>query len=90
MPGNLELCHPFCEPNPVQIWDGPDSRDEVHYLKKTPVLIRWLPHMLRLRPILKSYLESVIRGFYWYATRGEPVPRDNFNRHPWFSAKSGA
>ena len=32
MPGNLELCHPFCASNPVQVWQGPDSRDEVHYL----------------------------------------------------------
>ena len=32
MPGNLELCHPFCVSNPVQVWPGPDSRDEVHYL----------------------------------------------------------
>ena len=30
-PGNLELCHPFCEHNPVQVWPGPDSVDEVHY-----------------------------------------------------------
>ena len=32
MPGNLELCHPFCKKNPVEVWPGPDSRDEVHYL----------------------------------------------------------
>ena len=31
-PGNLELCHPFCASNPVHVWPGPDSRDEVHYL----------------------------------------------------------
>jgi hypothetical protein len=31
-PGNLKLCHPFCASNPVQVWPGPDSRDEVHYL----------------------------------------------------------
>lgn len=32
MPGNLELCHPFCDSNPVTKWPGPESRDEVHYL----------------------------------------------------------
>jgi len=32
MPGNLELCHPFCEKNPVTVWPGPESRDEIHYL----------------------------------------------------------
>ena len=31
-PGNLESCHPFCRRNPVQAWDGAQSRDEVHYL----------------------------------------------------------
>ncbi len=57
-----------------------------HVLQNIPVLIRWLPHMLRLRPMLKQYLESVVRGFEWYVTRGEPVPRDKFGKHPWFSA----
>lgn len=31
-PGNLELCHPFCQSNPVTVWPGATSRDEVHYL----------------------------------------------------------
>jgi hypothetical protein len=141
MPGNLELCHPYCARNPVQVWPGSNSRDEVHYLsgwvyerrfrrwiegtgydldigrhgggassvswrisrlddhsctlritvyphvlQSIPVVIRWLPHVLRLRPMLKKYLESVVSGFEWYVCRGEPVPRDNFGKHPWFSA----
>jgi hypothetical protein len=32
MPGNLELCHPFCARNPVKTWPGEDSIDEIHYL----------------------------------------------------------
>ena len=141
MSGNLELCHPFCASNPVQVWPGPDSRDEIHYLsgwvyerrfcrwidgigydleigrrgggqsfvswrispvddrsctlkitvylhalQNIPIVFRWLPHVLRLRPMLRQYLRSVIRGFEWYVTRGEPVPRDRFGKHPWFSA----
>jgi hypothetical protein len=31
MPGNLELCHPYCARNPVEVWPGADARDEVHY-----------------------------------------------------------
>ena len=31
-PGNLEVCHPFCASNPVEVWPGPDSRDVIHYL----------------------------------------------------------
>jgi hypothetical protein len=140
MPGNLEICHPFCERNPVTRWPGAGSRDEVHYLNGVvyerrfgdwvegvgydleigamggdtssvswriqpidegssgleivvsphvvqawPVMIRWVPHLVRVRPHLKSYLSSVIRGFEWFVTRGEPVPRNQFGSHPWFS-----
>ena len=140
-PKNLERCHPFCAKNPVHVWHGSDSQDEVHYLsglvferrflrwiegvgydleigrrggrtssvswrissiddqncvlriavyphvlQKVPTAIRWLPHMIRLRPMLKLYLKSVVRGFEWYVTRNEVVPRDKFGKHPWFSA----
>ena len=57
-----------------------------HTLQGVPVAIRWLPHMIKLRPALQSYLESVVSGFEWYAMRGVAVPRDQFGRHPWFSA----
>lgn len=141
MPGNLELCHPFCAKNPVQTWPGPHSHDEIHYssgwiyerhfrrwidgvgydldigrpgggtsyvawrisprdagrctltitvyphvLQKVPVVIRWVPYFLRVRPMLRKYLQSVVKGFEWYVLHGEPVPRDNFGKHPWFSA----
>jgi hypothetical protein len=142
MPGNLEPCHPFCAKNPVEIWDGEGSRDEIHYLsgwvferqfqrwidgvgydleigrpeggssfvswrimpidtqsctlriavyphalQNLPVAIRWIPHILRFGPLLRRYVSSVTRGFEWYITRGEPVPRNQFGSHPWFSAR---
>ncbi len=31
-PGKLEDCHPFCRKNPVAVWDGANSKDEIHYL----------------------------------------------------------
>jgi len=141
MPGNLEPCHPFCVKNPVEVWPGEGSRDEVHYLsgwilerrfcrwidgvgydleigrrggkssfvswrimavdnqncilriaiyphklRNVPVAIRWLPHILRLGPMLRRYLSSVVRGFEWYVVRGEPVHPNQFGSHPWFSA----
>ncbi len=141
MPGNLELCHPFCEKNPVEKWPGAESRDEVHYasgrvlerrfsrwiegigydltigrrggessfvswriaaiddracilriavyphvLQGVPSVFRWLPHRLRLRPLLESYLSSVVRGVEWYVMRDESVPSNQFGSHPWFSA----
>jgi len=51
-----------------------------------PVAIRWAPHLLQVRPRLRSYLSSVVRGFEWYATKSEPVPRNQFGSHAWFSA----
>ena len=54
-------------------------------LQRWPVIIRWVPCLVRVRPMLKSYLASVTAGFEWYVTRGQPVPRNQFGRHPWFS-----
>ena len=59
-------------------------------LQHLPVLIRWLPHYFVLRPRLTHYLGSVVHGYEWYVTKGEPVPRDQWGRHPWFSAKAAA
>ena len=141
-PGNLELCHPFCAKNPVHVWPGPNSQDEVHYLsgwvyerrffrwidgvgydleigrsgggkslvswrisridenncalritvcphtlQSLPPVVRWIPYTVRLRPMLQWYLDSVVRGFEWYVTRGQPVPKNAFGTHIWFSAR---
>jgi hypothetical protein len=51
-----------------------------------PVLLRWIPHLLWLRPHLNSYLESVVKGVEWNVVQGEQVPRNAFGIHPWFSA----
>jgi hypothetical protein len=141
LPGNLEQCHPFCAKNPVSVWPGEDSRDEIHYLsgwiyerkftrwidgigydleigrsgggksfvswriipagndscslkiavfphilQNQPTAVRWLPYILYIAPLLRRYLSSVTRGFAWYVSRGVPVPRNRFGKHPWFSA----
>ena len=57
-----------------------------HALQHLPVVIRWIPHALWLRPLLRKYLDSVVRGFEWYVVHGEAVPRNAFGTHPWFSA----
>jgi hypothetical protein len=57
-----------------------------HVLQEVPVVVRWVPHPVRVHPGLKAYLSSVVRVFEWYVTRGEPVPRNRFGSHPWFSA----
>jgi hypothetical protein len=56
-----------------------------HVLQNVPLAIRWLPHKVRIAPMLGSYLSSVVRGIEWYVIRGEPVPRNQFGTHPWFS-----
>lgn len=55
-------------------------------LQNIPVVVRWLPHTLWFGPLLRRYLDSVVRGFDWFITRNEPVPRNAFGTHPWFSA----
>lgn len=54
-------------------------------LQHLPVAVRWVPHRLFFAPRLEKYLDAVTRGFEWYITRGEPVPRNQFGTHPWFS-----
>jgi hypothetical protein len=56
-----------------------------HHLQHLPVALRWLPHLLRVRPLLDRYLRSVTRGFEWYLTWGEAVPRNQFGSLPCFS-----
>ena len=56
-----------------------------YVLQDLPAVIRWIPYLVWLRPRLRSYLDSVIRGFEWFVVHGEPVPRNAFGRHPWFS-----
>jgi hypothetical protein len=139
-PGALELCHPYCCANPVEIWPGAASRDEVHdynglvyqrrffewidgvgysleigerngptsivswkveattadtstltitvyphVLEDIPAAVRWLPHFACVGPRLRRYLRSVVRGFAWYVTEHEPVRKNQFGPHPWFS-----
>jgi len=56
-----------------------------HALQHIPTVIRWLPHLVRLRPQLKHYLRSVVRGLDWFITEGQPVRRNQFGAHRWFS-----
>lgn len=61
-----------------------------HGLGNLPVIIRWAPHFLWLRPQLRKYLASVIGGVGWFVIRHQPVPRNAFGRHPWFSARQSS
>ena len=54
-------------------------------LQHVPAVLRWVPHVVKIRPMLRQYLSSVVRGFDWYLTRGVPVPRNQWGTHAWFS-----
>jgi len=56
-----------------------------HALQRVPTAVRWLPHLVRLRPQLRHYLQSVVKGLDWFITEGQPVRRNQFGAHPWFS-----
>ena len=54
-------------------------------LEHIPLGLRCIPHFTYVGPLLSKYLSSVVRGFEWFVTKGESVPRNQFGRHPWFS-----
>ena len=56
-----------------------------HVLQHLPMVVRWFPHLVRLRPGLRRYLKSVLKGLDWFITREEPVRRNQFGAHRWFS-----
>ena len=56
-----------------------------HAVQHLPIVIRWVPHLMTIRPQLKRYLDSVVRGLDRFITIGEPVERNQFGPHPWFS-----
>ncbi len=58
-----------------------------YLIQNLPVVIRWFPYFVYIRPLLRRYLSSVTKGFEWYMTRNEPVPRNQFGSHPWFSER---
>ncbi|MCG3216440.1 MAG: hypothetical protein KAS63_06950 [Candidatus Heimdallarchaeota archaeon] len=60
---------------------------KVPNLQHIPVIFRWIPHFLFLKPKMKKYLNSVVRGFEYYITTGKPIKRNQFGSHPWFSPK---
>ena len=52
---------------------------------KIPKLLYPFIHYTIIRPKLKSYLKSVLKGLEYYLTYQKPVPRNQFGNHSWFS-----
>ena len=56
-----------------------------HAYQHLPRVLRWFPYHFYLRPMLKSYLSAVLKGFEYYVVTGQPVQRNQFGSHPFFS-----
>lgn len=56
-----------------------------HAYQQIPLVLRWFPHHFRLRPMLRSYLSAVLKGFEYYIVTGQPVQRNQFGSHSLFS-----
>ena len=52
---------------------------------KIPKLLYPIFHYAVIRPKLKSYLKSVLKGLEYYLTHNKPVPRNKFGNHSWFT-----
>jgi len=61
-----------------------------HWLQTIPVAVRWVPHLARLRPRLRAYLQSVVEGLDWFITHDQSVKRNQFGSHQWFSPPAPA
>ena len=42
-------------------------------------------HYFFIKPMLKKYLNSVLKGINWYLKNKRPVPKNKFGKHSWFS-----
>jgi hypothetical protein len=56
-----------------------------HIFQNIPTVIRWMPHIVAIKPSLHSYLESAVKGFDWFITTGKSVQMNQFGTHKWFS-----
>ena len=52
---------------------------------KIPKLLYPIFHCAVIRPKLKSYLNSVLKGLEYYSSHKKPVPRNQFGTHSWFT-----
>ncbi len=56
-------------------------------LAGVPALVRPAP-MAAVRVMMRRYLRAVLAGVEWRVTTGEPVRRNQFGAHPWFSPRA--
>jgi len=47
--------------------------------------IYFIIFFIYIKPMLKSYLNSVLKGIKWYIEKKVPVSKNQFGRHTWFT-----
>ena len=56
-----------------------------HLLNNWPKVFSFFPYLIFIKPILKSYLFSVVNGVNWYSENKKPIEKNYFGKHIWFS-----
>ena len=54
-------------------------------IQNFPLVIRWFVSLLKITPLLTSYLDSVLNGLNWSIVYNKAVKKNQFGDHPWFS-----
>ena len=75
------------------VWKITNSRNQTflsitvypHLLNNWPKVFSFLPYLIFIKPILKSYLFSVVNGVNWYSENKKPIEKNYFGKHIWFS-----
>jgi hypothetical protein len=57
------------------------------WLGEVSSALRWVLHVAIVRPMMRRYLQAVLRGVEWRVTTGEPVRRNQYGAHAWFSRR---
>ena len=56
-----------------------------HNISRYTRIINSVIYILYIKPKLRSYLDSVLKGFKMYIIEGNPVRKNQFGSHRWFS-----
>ena len=56
-----------------------------YLMNQYPKIMSFLPYLIYIKPMLKSYLNSVLMGINWYLKTKKPVSKNQFGKHKWFS-----
>jgi hypothetical protein len=56
-----------------------------HVFSNRNRIVYFIIYTLFIKPGLRRYLSSVLRGYKWFLENRQPVPRNQFGKHKWFS-----